>query len=110
MTGEAVVSRRALRHHLLRLRNGRVAQLRDDRLPVLITAHPDTISEVLMDSDPHERHTVDFEGKAFMGVPLLGDARLEAGVFEVRWPEGPPAGREAAGGPPAAAQGGDGLW
>lgn len=108
MTGE--VSRKALRHELLRLRNARVARLRDDREPLLVAAHPDTITELLIDSDPHEHLAMDFEGKVFMGVPLHGDPRLPAGVFEVSWPDAPLGGPPAPDGPPAAAVGGDGLW
>jgi len=84
------VSRRAVRHLVLRRRNERVAADRDDRWPVLISVHPDTREELLIDSDPDELRTIDFEGHEFMGIPLQGDPSVEPGQIVLRWPAGAP--------------------
>jgi hypothetical protein len=81
------VSRRALRHLLLRRRNERIAA--DPRAAVavrLLRMHPDTWDDLRLDPDPLEADTVDFEGRTFCGVPVVGDLSLAAGVIEVDWP------------------------
>ena len=83
------LTRRGVRHALLRARNGRVVEPRDDRWPVLLVMHPLTLAELLMDSDPDERRTIDFEGKAFMNIPLLEDPGMVVGEVAMRWPEAP---------------------
>lgn len=82
-----LVSRRAVRHELIRRRNERIAAVRDDRWPVAIYLHPETRAEVLMDGDPAEASVVDFEGKEFMRIPLITDESLDRGVFRLQWPE-----------------------
>jgi hypothetical protein len=81
-----LLTRRAVRHHLMRLRNARVAELRDERMPEHLTMHPDTLAELQMDGDRDEQHTLDFEGRQFMGIPLVTDDRLEVGDIAVAWP------------------------
>lgn len=81
------VSRKALRHLIMRRRNERiVADQRAVEMPAVIHLHPDTRDEILMDNDPNEMFTVDFEGREFLGIPLQGDPALERGVFVVVWP------------------------
>jgi hypothetical protein len=85
--GEVEVSRRAVRHELIRRRNERIAELRDDRWPLMLYMHPRTLDELLMDPDPAEASVIDFEGREFMRIPLVGDPALEPGVFRLQWPE-----------------------
>ncbi len=83
---DELVSRRNLRHLLTRRRNERIsARQTDNGWPVTVYAHPDTISELSVDNDPEEAHTMDFEGKLFMQSPLIGDPSLERGVFVIEW-------------------------
>lgn len=94
-----VLSRRTVRHLLLRRRNERVAQLRDDRMPRRVSMNLRTLEELLTDSDPAEQWTLDFEGMEFMGIPVVVDPSLEVGVVAVDWPGAElAAGREADGG------------
>lgn len=81
-----MLTRRAVRHHLIRLRNARIAASRDEAWPLRLHMHPLTLAELLMDGDPHERHVIDFEGKAFMRIPIVEDVRLAQGAVEVVWP------------------------
>lgn len=86
---DTLVSRRALRHQLIRLRNARVAETQDDRWPLLVLMHPDTLTELMVDGDREEQWTLEYllDGSTkFMGVPVVTDERLELGVFEIRWP------------------------
>lgn len=86
MTDE-YVSRRAVRHLIVRARNARIAaEERDDRWPLQIVMAPSTLSELQVDGDPQEAHTLDFEGLEFMGIPLVADPEMLAGEFELRWP------------------------
>lgn len=83
---DELVSRRNLRHLLTRRRNERIsARVTDDGWPVAIYMHPDTASELALDSDPEEEHTLDFEGKVFMETPIVQDPSLERGVFVIQW-------------------------
>lgn len=89
-----MLSRRSVRHAIMRARNARVAELGPqggDPMPLLLVMHPLTLAELLMDSDPAERHLIDFEGKAFMGVPILEDDRMSIGDVAIRWPAPRPA-------------------
>lgn len=88
MTDE-FVTRRALRHVITRRRNERIAELRDEAWPLYLVMHPDTRSEILIDDDPDEQRTIDFEGKAFMSIPIITDPSVELGLFELQWPEAP---------------------
>ena len=81
-----LLTRRAVRHHLVRLRNTRIAELRDTRWPIALMMHPATFEELLIDSDPAEHHTIDFEGTEFMGIPLITDERRPVGDIAVQWP------------------------
>jgi hypothetical protein len=81
-----LVSRRALRHLILRRRNERIAAQRDDQWPVTIYCHPETHADLLTDGDPLEQMTMDFLGGTFMRIPLLEDQRLAPGEFVVDWP------------------------
>ena len=81
-----VVCRRNVRHHLIRARNNRIAETRDSSWPVLLTAHPATLDELLTDGDPAEAFTVDAFNNTIAGVPYQADARLQLGVFELVWP------------------------
>lgn len=85
MTGR-VVTRREVRHGLLRAHNERVAASRDLSWPTALVMHPLTREDVLIDDDPAEAHVVDFEGHAFMSIPVLTDDRLERGVVQLQWP------------------------
>jgi hypothetical protein len=87
---EEMLSRRSVRHSIMRARNARVAELGPlagaDVMPVMLTMHPLTLAELLMDSDAAEHHVIDFEGKAFMGIPIMEDDRMSIGSVAVRWP------------------------
>lgn len=83
---EEFLSRRSVRHALVRARNARVVADRDERYPLLLAMSNDTLSELLVDADPHEAHVLDFEGREFMGIPILTDDDLERGLVEIRWP------------------------
>lgn len=80
------VTRKNLRHLLLRRRNERIAETRDDQWPTVIYLHPETHAELLTDGDPHEQQTMDFVGGTFMRIPLVEDTRVAAGDFIVDWP------------------------
>ncbi len=81
------LSRKELRHMLLRRRNERVMADRHALgLPTLLVMHPHTAEELRLDNDPDERFTLDFEGREFMGIPILEDARVKLWRVEVRWP------------------------
>lgn len=95
MTDE-FLSRRTVRHALLRARNTRIAEFRDDRMPRELHMHPDTLSELLVDGDPFERHLVDFEGKTLMGVVIVRDQSLPVGEVRIVWPPVPGAAADPA--------------
>lgn len=82
-----LLTRKAVRHAILRARNARVvADERDARMPLALHMHPNTLTELLVDSDPSERDTLDFEGLQIIGIPIQTDPRLEPGVFRLQWP------------------------
>lgn len=81
-----VLSRKTVRHLLLRRRNERIATARDDRMPSRLVMSHDTLAELLADSDPAEAWTLDFEGFEFMGVPIGVDHSLASGIVQVDWP------------------------
>lgn len=81
-----VLSRKTVRHQLIRARNARIAEHRDDRWPMQLHMSTETLSELLLDGDPDEQHTLDFEGFEFMGIPIEYDARLDPGVVAIVWP------------------------
>ena len=85
---DEVLSRKALRHMLVRRRNERIAELRDDRWPLRLVMAPETLEELLVDSDPLEQRTLDFEGWEFAGIPLSTRAGMERGLVAVDWPAG----------------------
>ena len=88
MAEEVFLSRRAVRHELVRRRNERIADTRDDRWPVAMFMHQDSLDELLIDSDPGgEVPLMDFEGKTFMGVPVITDSQLAHGEVRLQWPE-----------------------
>jgi hypothetical protein len=80
------LSRRAVRHELIRRRNERIVELRDDSWPAHLLMHTYSLEDLRMDSDPAEAQTMDFEGKEFMNIPVITDDRLEHGEFRVAWP------------------------
>lgn len=89
------MTRRELRHAILRARNQRVIAAGPDgwqphlhASPVALALHPDDAAELRLDGDWAEAGALDFEGKAFMGVPITEDPQLERGTFTVTWPEG----------------------
>lgn len=80
-------ARRELRHALMRRRNERIAaDQHADGMPVALVMAPTTREELLLDNDPAEAFAIDFEGREFLGIPLLEVDTLEHGVVEVRWP------------------------
>lgn len=81
-----MASRRELRHLIIRRRNDRIASDRDDRLPVRLWMHPDTLSDLLTDDDAAERWVLDFEGREFMGVPVVERPDMAVGLVDVDWP------------------------
>ena len=86
MAGEAL-TRRELRHAIMRRRNARINESRDDRLPVQITLHPDTWDDVRLDGDPAEQASVYFgDPDHFGGIPVQGNPRLPYGEIELTWP------------------------
>lgn len=88
-TADDDVSRRNVRHALMRAHNRRVGELRDDRWPLALHACRRTVDELLLDGDPAEAQTVDSLGMRFLGIPLEVDPRLAAGEFTVVWPPTP---------------------
>lgn len=84
------LTRRGLRHALIRRRNARIAGFRlDDSWPLVLRMSSETRSAVLVDGDPAEQGTVDFEGRLFMGIPILVDEALGFGDVAVDWPPSP---------------------
>jgi len=85
-----LVSRRNLRHLIMRRRNERIAELRDDRFPVEILMHRETLEDLRADGDPDEYATLDFEGTVFMGIAVQAqyteDGGPGPGEFVVAWP------------------------
>lgn len=82
------VSRRELRHMILRRRNERVVANRHAALmPTVLRMHPETRYALLRDDDPNERWALDFEGDEFLGIPIFTDASLELWTVDVTWPE-----------------------
>lgn len=80
------LTRKAVRHRLVRLRNERIATTRDDAWPLQMLMAHTTHEELLVDGDGGEQHTLDFEGRAFMNVPITVDDRLAHGVIQLVWP------------------------
>lgn len=81
------VSRRELRHALMRRRNERIAADRHaDGMPVVLRMHPDTAWALLADPDPNERFTVDDEGRTFLGIPIQTHPEVVLWAVEVDWP------------------------
>lgn len=80
------LTRRGLRHTLLRARNDRIAASRDESWPRLLVMSHLTLTELLVDDDPAEAFTVDFEGKRFMGILILADEETPYGDVVVEWP------------------------
>jgi hypothetical protein len=82
-----VLTRRNLRHALMRRRNERIAAAgpRYDEPPAELFLSPATREDLLKDGDPDEAKTIDFLGEMFCGVPLIEDGRLAKGQFVVRW-------------------------
>jgi hypothetical protein len=85
MTDE--LTRKGLRHRLIRARNERVARRLPNELPALLLMHPATHDELLVDGDPSELFTMSMNGREFMGVPISHDPRLELGDITVVWPK-----------------------
>lgn len=87
-SGENMLTRKALRNLLLRRRNERIAESRDDRSPVLLRMHPATCAELELDGDPEEFETmrVNAEFTEFAGIPIVQDPSLSFGQVEVDWP------------------------
>lgn len=87
MTGPApYVTRANVRHLVVRRRNERIsADPRADDWPTAIHMHPETLADLLLDGDGREANTVDFEGREFMGFPIVEDGSLEPGEFALRW-------------------------
>lgn len=83
---EGELTRRGLRHTLIRRRNARIMESDDDSWPLLLRMSSETLSTVLVDDDPAEQATVDFEGRVFMGIPVLTDDTLPLGEVAVGWP------------------------
>lgn len=82
------LTRRGLRHTLIRRRNTRILAQVGDGWPLLLRMSAETLSHVLVDDDPAEQHTVDFEGRVvFMGIPVLTDDTLPLGEVAVDWPQ-----------------------
>lgn len=81
-----LLTRKAVRHALLRAHHARVAEDRDERWPLALHMHPDTLSELLVDGDPTEQWTLDFEGMQFCNVPITTDPRLTPGEVAIQWP------------------------
>lgn len=87
----STLSRRSLRHLLMRRRNERIRELRDERVPVVIVMGPETLDQLEIDGDPEEAWTLESATVAgevyrFCSIPVLVDTQLEVGIFEVRWP------------------------
>lgn len=81
------LTRRNLRHALIRHRNDRIARERtDDSWPLLLRMRDETLTELLMDPDPGEARTFDFEGREFLGIPVLVDDQLAPGEIALDWP------------------------
>lgn len=91
MEATELLSRKTVKHLLMRARNTRVIELRDDRWPELMRVNQRTLEELLTDGDPLEVQTLDFEGNAFLGVPILIDPRLDNGQVAFDWPKKPKA-------------------
>lgn len=97
MTDE-LMTRRGLRHSLIRRRNARIVEQRGDAWPVLLRMSSETLSQVLVDDDPAEQQTVDFEGRVFMGIAVLSDDTLPFGEVAIDWPAGRSVEEEVSGG------------
>jgi hypothetical protein len=83
---EDLLTRRNLRHHVMRRRNARIAETRDQAMPLALRMNPDTLTELLLDGDPAEQHTLDFEGREFIGIPVLTDPAMGYGDIAIDWP------------------------
>jgi hypothetical protein len=84
---EIDLTRRNVRHHLIRARNERVAAGGPGfaEWPTTLFLNRVTLEELERDGDPEEVDTMDFEGETFMGIPIVQDPRLDNGVFAVTW-------------------------
>jgi hypothetical protein len=83
---DEVISRRVLRHMLMRRRNERIAADRDaDGMPSSLRMGQESLDALLVDNDPGEQFAMDWLGKEFLRIPILVDPRLQAGVVEVDW-------------------------
>lgn len=80
------LTRKGLRHALLRRRNERILASHDEAWPLLVRMHSETLSDLLVDDDPAEATTFDFEGARFMGIPVLGDDTMAHGAIALDWP------------------------
>ena len=86
---EEMLSRRTVRHRLIRARNERIAaDQRATAWPSTLYMSHETLTELLVDSDPAEQATLDFEGNRFLGIPITADDRLERGVVALQWSQG----------------------
>jgi len=87
MSPPAYVTRSNVRHLLVRRRNERIALGGPtfDDWPLAIHMHSETLEDLLLDGDGTEAHTIDFEGREFMNIPIVEDDSLEPGEFALRW-------------------------
>lgn len=81
-----LLTRKAVRHAILRAHHARAVADRDERWPLALHMHPDSLSELLVDGDPDEQHTLDFEGLELMRIPIVTDQRIPAGEVRIQWP------------------------
>lgn len=81
-----LLTRKAVRHAILRAHHTRVLEARDERWPLALHMHPDSLSELLVDGDPDEQHTLDFEGLELLRIPIVTDQRLAPGEVRIQWP------------------------
>lgn len=90
--GYDLVSRKAVRHQLQRLRNARVLRTRDESWPTSLTMHPDDWDSLRIEraDDVVDAQLVTLEPPTFMDVPVISDPQLPRGSFVVSWPEDPP--------------------
>lgn len=86
------LSRRELRHAVTRARNARIAELRDDRMPLRLELHPLTWEDVLLDSDPAETEAVPWapgSDRTFYGIHVLPTQMVQVGEVDILWPPDP---------------------
>lgn len=82
-----ILTRKHLRHVLQRTRNERIAELgpTEPGQPEALIMSGITHGDLLLDDDPLERDTLDFEGFEFMGVPIQTNPTLPRGEVQIRW-------------------------